>query len=157
MRLRNIKDNGMICAVTALFAALILFVILLPICGSYYEWAAHNRYYRPIEGESLVVAVPSAVIVDGATMITDMNFDNNEIGRNKNVYEYHARISLSDGTVVYESGELFEGDSRNNIALNKKLGPGRYRASVTFYIKEQFSDDIDYSSYTYNTTLIVRR
>lgn len=92
--------------------------------------------FIPMGGAECVrIDAVTGFTVDSKTGISDFSISNLE----GNGYPCSIRVSLGDGTLLFESPVLNPGDKVDGIRISKRLNRGTYRNACIVYI---FYDDI---------------
>ena len=86
-------------------------------------------YEQIIDNNGMVLKIVNGIKMKADTINQDFVIPNSS----SNKYAISAFIILEDGTIIYESGYLYPGETIDNIDLYKSLKKGTYENSILLY------------------------
>ena len=121
-----------------LFAVLVVFVAITLITlrdgviqiGEPEVYENTNLGYEPVsDNNGMVLKAVTGIRIKSDTIIQEFEIPNSS----SNKYAISVFIILEDGTIIYESGFLYPGETIEEIELYESLERGTYKNSILLY------------------------
>lgn len=128
------KNNKYIWLFAALFLSVMAFVTVIHdgaiYPGDYQMYDSYDiGYEHVIDNNGMILKVVSGIKIKADAINQDFVIPNSSL----NKYAISAFIILEDGTIIYESGFLYPGETIDNIDLYQSLKQGTYENSTLLY------------------------